>query len=166
MSVSKFGWQWLCLFGALLTLGCGEKDSQPTQPIATPADQQGTGSDVAEDGALFSSQEAHSSAAGHFTAKIVWEDGPKVGYCSLKVILADGERKAPTTSELVNFEPWMTVHGHGGSLRKMTVAKVDGEDSAYRADQFYLTMSGPWDLKITAKVNGQEDTAVIPVEVP
>ncbi len=142
---------------------CGsnkKSDDSPTPQVETPSDEN------AESEFLFTEENAKTSQNQRFTAAVVWEDGPKVGYCQIKLILADAERRAPSSQELIKFEPFMTVHGHGGSLKKMTITPIEGEPSSYRIAMFYLTMSGPWDLNINAMVNDQEDSLVVPIQVP
>lgn len=158
----------LC-FNLGIAMGCGKSDKSDkgqndvAVPVEAPTENTGEGSSTE---GLFDESSAFYSAHRIFSAAITWEDGPKVGYCQIKLILGNPNRLAPESIELVKFEPFMTVHGHGGSLRKMTTTKVDGEPSSYRIAMFYLTMSGPWDLNITAQVDGQEDTLVIPIKVP
>ena len=58
----------------------------------------------------------------------------------------------------------MKIHGHGTRRKVPLIKRLDSD--SFEVTNIFFTMGGPWELKITANVDGQEDTLEFEVEVP
>ena len=106
-----------------------------------------------------------SSSQGAFRARLIFESGPFVTQESVvRVEFSDPLFHAPLSIQEMTVKPWMSVHGHGAPTRNIRLETVN----AYSVRVFGLVfiMSGPWELQITARINGQSDLVVLPLSVP
>lgn len=175
-----------CHYIALLALltACGSgKSSKSTPPVPPPAPT------VSSDGApaspaaglgdlILAADEGVSAKGGGFVVHLTWTAAPSARqYASATLRFADRDRKRPQSVSEVQFKPWMTSMGHGTAMGEQTIhALTTSATSAtepgiiapadWRVEGIYFIMGGAWDLRITAKVNGVEDTAVIAVRLP
>lgn len=144
-----------CLVMAALTFtGCGHdkstKKSEPSPQVSEP------GTPV--DGAIFSKNRT-------FQVKLDWITGPiNEDPSSVKVSLFNLDGAPAEDAANFSFLPFMTVHGHPGSTKMMSVETE--KPGVYKVQDFYFTMAGPWDLIIKATIGGAADEAVIGVDIP
>ncbi len=115
---------------------------------------------------IFDAKGTYTSENKSFTLKLDWLKKPGVSELEhLRITFANRDRTLPEKVEAVKFLPFMTIHGHPGATRRQTVTS-ENQDNTYIVQGFSFTMSGPWDLIVTATINGKQDKLVIPVEVP
>ena len=55
---------------------------------------------------------------------------------------------------------------HGTAMKDQKIIPVAGQVGRFTIDGIYLIMGGPWDIRVTAKVNGSVDTATVAVTAP
>lgn len=102
-----------------------------------------------------------TSASGDFTLTVdvdTWT--PTVGESTVRLMLADAD--GPAHAESLTVVPWMTVHDHGSS--KETVAEHEAHGT-WLVKQVVYTMPGAWVLNVTAVIDGEEETFVVPANV-
>jgi outer membrane biogenesis lipoprotein LolB len=64
-------------------------------------------------------------------------------------------------TELVQASALMPAHGHGS---KPPTVERDGD--AFRVSNLVLYMSGRWEVRFALRVDGQDDEALVTVDVP
>jgi|GEM_PF-588330 len=132
----------------------GEKPldrSQGTPPVKLTGDAEGV-----------------MSKAGHFVVKLDWPDGAKAEqYIKARLAFATADRFRPETVTDIVFDPQMPSMGHGTATEDQVISAVgDGRPAwEFQVDGVYFIMDGPWEINVTAVVNGLMDTAAIPVDV-
>lgn len=141
------------LLSTILLSGCGQKSDkkEPTKP---------TGDDLTTSvaGATFSKNSV-------FQVKLDWETGPvNEDPSAVRISIYDTDGKFSDNITGFSFLPFMTVHGHPGSTKMMTLETES--PGIYIVRDFYFTMAGSWDLIIKASIGGTDDEVVIGVEVP
>lgn len=139
---------------------CGQDENkQNPEPNNSPPKQDQLG--------IIAPDEGVKSENGAFFAALSWEQGPDKGKESIALVtFADEQRLLPQSVTNVSFVPWMTIHGHGQGNRKVTITPVEGHHNVFRVSGIFFIMSGPWDLRIEASVNGDRDKLAILVDVP
>ncbi len=113
--------------------------------------------------ALFGEDQVIYSKDRQFAVKAEWIDGPRVGYCKVRIRVMNPELTEYVEAEDFDFLPYMSIHGHPGAIKKMKVNKE--ALGQYYAEDFYLTMTGPWELFIDVKIAGKSDRATVEFEV-
>lgn len=102
-----------------------------------------------------------------FIAKLDWASNPKAeDYLKVFITFSTANRMAPSSVSDVIFEPQMPSMGHGTATDDQIVTADASLAYVYRVDGIYFIMGGPWEIRLTATVDGSIDTAVIPVDVP
>lgn len=108
-----------------------------------------------------------ASEHGAYFLKIEWLAGPTAEAESrIRFIFNGADGKIAASVANTTFKPWMTIHGHGAPERSIRINAESGFANQYIISGVYFSMSGPWDLKISSKVNGVEDSITLPVSVP
>jgi hypothetical protein len=116
---------------------------------------------------IFLADEGVEADNGAFSVKAEWVAGPSATEENrLKLVFATRERSLPSSTKIEKFLPWMTVHGHGAPMRSIKVTANKEHENVFLVEGLYLIMSGPWDLFITAQINGKPGKATVKVEVP
>jgi hypothetical protein len=64
-------------------------------------------------------------------------------------------------TELVNASALMPAHGHGSKP-----PTVERAGDAYRVSNLVLYMSGRWEVRFALRVDGQDDEALVTIDVP
>jgi hypothetical protein len=105
-----------------------------------------------------------------------WVEGPAANaWSTLRLAVFDPRGEAAPAVEITEVKPWMSVHGHGAPVKKMTVARDTAEPLSsapthvWLVDKLFFTMSGDWELLVTATVAGatpESQVAELKVEVP
>jgi hypothetical protein len=67
--------------------------------------------------------------------------------------------------ENLKIEPWMPSMGHGTSTREQKILPVGGQLGKFKVSGIYFIMAGPWEIRLTATVNGIPDKASLKVQV-
>lgn len=138
----------LFLIASLFFVGCGPKNR---------TDDNNTGTHLTE------------SKNGKFILNVTWIEGPygatgaypEEYYSKAKMEFLRFDKKQPVSVEVLKVHPWMKIHGHGTDV----VPKVNKiEANIFELSDVYFTMLGPWELNVTAKVDGYEDTIEVKVE--
>jgi len=106
-----------------------------------------------------------------FSARIVsWERGPQVSEdispeslskCVVEILTLDGQ--VPQSLTVTDAYPYMKMHGHGAPSRQITRTL---QANKLTIDNIMFTMSGRWELRVKASVNGQSEELELPVVVP
>lgn len=106
-----------------------------------------------------------------FSARIVsWERGPQVSEdispeslskCVIEILTLDGQ--VPQLLSVTDAYPYMKMHGHGAPSRQITRTL---QANKLTVDNIMFTMSGRWELRVKATVNGQSEELELPVVVP
>lgn len=131
----------------LLAVGCS-KESHPA-----PAPQGGA------------TNGGYTSENNSFVVKLSFEQGPAVSSENIAQLdLATVDGKPFETLTDVEVKPWMAVHGHGAPMSKLKVTALS--TTSFKVTGLYFTMSGPWQLIVTAIANGKKDSAKVSIEVP
>lgn len=81
---------------------------------------------------------------------------------SLRVRVLDSTGTG-VTGATVTVDPQMPIHGHGSSK---TPIVVEGGGGDYFVSQVFFTMSGPWEVTITATKDDRQGTLLLRVDVP
>jgi hypothetical protein len=124
---------------------------QPPPPAAPP---------------VFGENEGVLSRAGHFAVKIEWPAGAKAEeYIKARLTFATGARLKPASVTGIVFDPQMPSMGHGTVTDDQVLTSVGDSGYEFQVAGVYFIMGGPWEIDVTAIVNGQMDTAAVPVEV-
>jgi hypothetical protein len=63
---------------------------------------------------------------------------------------------------VLKVELWMKIHGHGSDPVEIKHIKAN----VFEISKLSFHMSGPWEINITAKVDGHEEKIEYKVEVP
>jgi hypothetical protein len=114
---------------------------------------------------VFSTAESLASPKGVFRAKLVFEQGPFVTKESIaRIEFSDPLLHTPINLSEIEIKPWMSVHGHGAPTRNMRVQILDSH--TVQVSGLVFVMSGPWELQVSAFVNGQKDQVILPLSVP
>jgi len=101
-----------------------------------------------------------------------WKAGPSVAqstpledyiYSKVEITLLTKDKKAPKSVELIQVKPWMKIHGHG-SPSTPKVREIYA--NVFEVSNIHFNMSGPWELQVSAIVDGVRDTVEVNVEVP
>lgn len=65
----------------------------------------------------------------------------------------------------VEVSPWMPSMGHGTYTDDQEITPLPGRPGAFRVSGLYFIMGGPWEIRITATVNGIQDRLAIKATV-
>lgn len=85
---------------------------------------------------------------------------------SLGLIFFKPDGRTPADRvKLLKFEPWMTIHGHGTYMDEQEFQNDAELKYLVHVRHVMFTMPGPWDLRVTAEVDGAVDTQIISVTV-
>lgn len=149
-----------CILGVLLALGCGSK-SESTEPGAEPPPQQSD--NVA---AAASVPVDIWSARSTFGLAWSWVSPVK----SENLLEAEFTIVPPPGQSLISvenlkIEPWMPSMGHGTSTRDQKLLPVGDQLGKFKVSGIYFIMAGPWEIRLTATVNGTPDKASLKVQV-
>jgi len=87
---------------------------------------------------------------------------PVVGSNSATLTIKDASSGAAVEGATVKVVPWMTVHGHGSPKNARVTEKGSG---VYEVNDLYYSMRGAWDLLISIKQGGVEDSASVAVDI-
>lgn len=113
----------------------------------------------------FSADQGISSANGAFIVRYEWVTGPSVdGANELTLTFGDSERRVPATVNDVVVQPWMTGMGHGNG-NKHQVVRDATSPNIFHVTKVFVTMSGLWDFRVRATVNGVADQAVQSLDI-
>jgi len=113
------------------------------------------------------STEGVASKNSTFFVIMDWTTGPKSAATSAATLsFYDANHHQPISVDSVAVAPWMTTMGHGTSMKDQKIVPVAGQVGRFTIDGIYLIMGGPWDIRVTAKVNGSMDTATVAVTAP
>lgn len=155
----------MCCILFLLTASCGkEAKDAPVEPIVNQ------GTPAPETPLVFEPNQGFLSAQGVFRARLKsWERGPQVtkndgtrNDFTIELALNSG-RKADTV-EVILVEPYMKIHRHGVPPPYQPTLTIEG--NIIKGTNMGFIMSGPWELKVQARINGKEDTVEVLVDVP
>jgi hypothetical protein len=109
----------------------------------------------------------HTSDESKFSAQIEWLVGPVANEFSTARVnfnLSDGA--VIRSIDAVVFDPQMPSMGHGTETEYQKIEPVAGEPGSIIVEGIYFIMGGPWEILLTASVNGQMDRVRLPVDVP
>ncbi len=110
--------------------------------------------------------ESVRSVKGQFFAKIEWLAPPSAERENrLVLIIASKTLQAPESLRILEFKPWMKIHNHG-SGHLVPKWKVMDAEHIFEVENIYFIMSGPWELKRTAEIDGEVDELEFQFEVP
>ncbi len=113
------------------------------------------------------STEGVASKNGTFFLKMDWTTGPKSAATSAATLsFYDANHHQAISVDSVAVVPWMTTMGHGTAMKDQKIVPVAGQVGHFTIDGIYLIMGGPWDIRVTATVNGSVDTATVAVTAP
>ena len=172
----------ISVLAAIVSVSCvsscggSKKDDDQTpnsSPIATPLPTEAPPafqppSPKSEDStAIFKPNEGIAAKQGKFVVKLDWLSGPKSeDFVKARLTFATTQRAVPSTVSDVVFNPQMPSMGHGTSMDDQTIAADESSTNVFIVDGIWFIMGGPWEILVTAKVDGISDTAAIPVDVP
>lgn len=121
-------------------------------------------------GVSFENTEAAVVRGKVFAARIVqWQRGPQVSEdispeslskCEIEITTLDGQ--VPAALSVETAYPYMKIHGHGAPSGQITRTL---QGNRLTVDNIMFTMSGPWELRVKASVNGQTEELELPVVV-
>lgn len=134
----------------ILMVGCGDKNEKKDN-IA--------GNEDLPEGSVFSKTKAYVVKV-ETSAALVPE-----AFQTIQLHFTDANGVAAESVSDVTLKPWMTIHNHGTATKKLKLTPVEGKPDVIEVTNLWFTMGGPWDLLITATVNGTADDAILPVEV-
>ncbi len=105
---------------------------------------------------------------GQYFASLNWLQGPTFGaYSRAELIIGNAEQKAASTVTDLQVLPWMKIHGHGSGKMQPTLRLKDpAQPHIFIIENIYFVMSGPWELRISATVEGISDSMEVGVVVP
>ena len=107
------------------------------------------------------------SKNGIFAAKVEWLTGPIAeDYSKARLTFLTPTNRAPDTVSDIQFTPFMPSMGHGTLVKEQKITAEAGSPNIFQVDKIYFVMGGPWEIRLTATVDGRKDLAVIPVKVP
>lgn len=152
--------KYFCILGILLALGCGSR-SESTEPGAEPPPPQSDNVAAAPSAPVDT-----WSARSTFGLTWSWVSPVK----SEQLLEAEFTIVPPTGQSLssvenLKIEPWMPSMGHGTSTRDQKISPVDGQLGKFKVSGIYFIMAGPWEIRLTATVNGTPDKAFLKVQV-
>lgn len=149
-----------CVLGVLLAVGCGSK-SESTEPGAEPPPPQ------SDNVAASASVRVDAwSARSTFGLNWSWISPVKSeNLLEAEFTLVPPTGQSLTSIESLKIEPWMPSMGHGTSTREQKISPVDGQVGKYKVSGIYFIMAGPWEIRLTATVNGSPDKASLKVQV-
>lgn len=140
-----------------LVTACGQDGKDPrSEPV--PQKESGEAAGIAEKYTL--------SQAKVFGIKWTWVGEPKAevpAHASLTFATPDGAPPA-SVAEIV-IDPWMPSMGHGTYTDDQTIAPVPGMPGAYLVDGLYFIMGGPWEIRVSAVVNGVKDGVTVKADL-
>ncbi|MFO0754488.1 MAG: FixH family protein [Thermodesulfovibrionales bacterium] len=85
---------------------------------------------------------------------------PVVGNNTVLMTVLDRRTGKGVEGAVIEATPWMTLHSHGSTKSTRVIEQGKG---MYRVTDVYLTMEGEWDLLLSIRKDGKEDTAVFPL---
>lgn len=147
----------LCVLflASVLPAACGEETPSPERPDGP-------------DRAALALVDA--TCVPQFCARIVkWEQGPRVSEGDFDrnafvMEIVDEHGALPASFSLGDVVPFMKIHGHGVPRAFAPKLSVDG--NRVRVTELGFIMAGPWQIVVSATVNGRSGKLEIPVEVP
>ena len=149
---------------ALIMMGCGGLDLQKE---SKKDDSFGLTCKGKRPQLIEATHEA-TSDNGLYVVSAQWPIGLVRGEDMVVKLQFDRQDGSPLSQvEVKEFKIFMSIHGHGGADRDQQIVTEDGcllSNQAVVKD-FAFTMAGPWELKIAAIVDGEEDKAEIKVVV-
>ena len=151
--------KWVMLFAFVVFPSCAASiEAQGGKPINRNTDKTPV--------RLTGDAEGILSKAGHFVVKLEWPGGAKAEqYIQARLAFATASRVRPDSVTGIVFDPQMPSMGHGTATEDQVITAVGDSVWDFKVDGVYFIMDGPWEINVTAVVNGQLDTAAIPVEV-
>lgn len=73
----------------------------------------------------------------------------------------------PLDATVARLQPWMAIHGHGTSERKLKVIASSEQPGQFEIQGLFFVMAGPWELRFWLDAPGLPTTLVtIPVVIP
>jgi hypothetical protein len=155
------------LFSTILTVGCGSKDKKkdtaPTgsDPVAT-GEPGNDGLDI-----VIADHIGTVSTNNNFMAHLKWTTEIKAeNLVSAQLTFAKLNRTAPESVKELVFDPQMPSMGHGTSVADQVLTPEVGKNYIVNVEGIYFIMGGPWEIIVTADVDGVKDTVTFPVQVP
>ena len=109
-----------------------------------------------------------TSENGLYVVSAQWPEGLVRGEDMVVKLQFDRQDGSPLSQvEVKDFKIFMSVHGHGGADRDQQMVTENGclLSNQVLVKDFAFTMAGPWELKISAIADGEEDKAEIKVVV-
>ena len=157
------------LVSSLLLVGCGSNDKKKDTP---PIDNGPTKTEEPEPGQdgldlVIANNVGTVSANGKFIAHLKWTSEIKAeDFVSVQLTFAKLNRTAPNSVKDLVFDPQMPSMGHGTSVLDQVFKPEDGKHYVINGEGIYFIMGGPWEIIVTAIVDGVKDTVTFPVQVP
>ncbi len=110
--------------------------------------------------------ESVRSFAGKFFGKMEWLDPPSAERENRVVVtIASDTLQTPKSLRIMEIKPWMKIHSHGSGHLVPKWKAVRGEH-IFEVENIYFIMSGPWELKLKAEIDGVVDELEFQFEVP
>lgn len=81
----------------------------------------------------------------------------------LKFAVSDQSKIEKVT--ISKFKPWMPTMGHGTYTEKQKIIVTPEDPAVLTVENVYFTMGGPWEIEISAVVDGQPFDTKLPVNV-
>jgi hypothetical protein len=153
-------------------LACGysqnKKDPIPEAPLPLPSTADGLAATEEQKLDLVIPEDlGFASQNKHFVATLEWLSPLKAKQkLKARLIFATSQRTAPTSVSEIIFDPQMRSMGHGTYTDDQVITKEGSSEYIFAVEGIYFTMGGPWEVDITAEVDGNTDTVVIPVKIP
>ncbi len=102
-----------------------------------------------------------------FSASLAWLQGPVANdYSKAQLVFTSADGEPATNVAEIIFDPQMPSMQHGTATDDQVITAADDSQHRFVVDGIYFIMGGPWEINVTATVNGRRDTAAIPVDVP
>ena len=148
----------ICYFiGLLLTASCGS-GSKNSGVSPSPSSDGGAAAGTGEESTLSSNK--------IFGIKWTWDSKPRAetpASAVFQVVTPEGGTPESVTD--IGIDPWMPSMGHGTFKDDQKITQVTSSPSTYRIDGLYFIMGGPWEIRVSATVNGSKDQAGIKVDI-
>jgi hypothetical protein len=111
--------------------------------------------------------EGQVSKGGKFIVKLEWlSDAKAERFVKARLTFATPQRTKASSVSAIIFDPQMVSMGHGTSVKDQVISAEANSKHILTVDKVYFIMGGPWEIRVTAEVDGAIDTATINVDIP
>lgn len=102
-----------------------------------------------------------------FRLAVEWLEGPAISETNrCRLVFFDKQGQAAHTVSGVKLKQWMKSMNHGAATIDLELSHEAERADAVLVSGLYFSMGGPWELLVSATVNGTTDKIEYAVEVP